>query len=176
MTHAKPATRAQQQGSFLLIVLALILTMGLFGLYMFSNARMQYQMVGNVQYSEQAFNQAEATVVAAERWLRGEGNTKVAGFGSRDNTTPEIFPIGGLKDLSLDPTTMEWTNSNSKLAGNGRYLIEKVGVSIPQGESGNQPRPSTACRTVDIFRIYTQSNAVKGTTRMVEVMFAADGC
>jgi Tfp pilus assembly protein PilX len=170
------ARAPQQRGAALLVILALVLTLGLMGLYMYSSSRTQYQLVGNVQYSEQAFNQVESSMATAEAWTTA--NPADAAFDSYSATTPHLYPIGGLTASSRDPKTMEWTNSNSAVAGLGRYLIEQLGagVTLTGGDVGlGGPRNST-CQQVNIYQIHAKSDSVKGTTRMVDVDYATEAC
>jgi Tfp pilus assembly protein PilX len=175
--HRTTARAPQQRGAALLVILALVLTLGLMGLYMYSSSRTQYQLVGNVQYSEQAFNMVESSVATAENWLSAEDNSKDPAFESYSTTTPHLYPIDELATRSRVPKTMEWTNSNSLDTGSGNYLIEQLGRQVSlQGSSIQKGQQAAACRQVNVFRIHTQSASVKGTTRMVETLYAADGC
>jgi Tfp pilus assembly protein PilX len=167
----------KQRGAALLIVLALVLTLGLMGLYMYSSSRTQYQLVGNVQYAEQAFNQVESSVARAEAWLAA--NPRDPAFDSYSSaTTPHLYPLDGLTTQSRDPKNMAWSNSNSIVADQGRYLIEQIGagVTLPGTSIDLDVPDNSACEKVNIYQLHATSGSVKGTTRMVNVTYATPAC
>jgi hypothetical protein len=176
-TARRTTARApEQRGAALLVILALVLTLGLMGLYMYSSSRTQYQLVGNVQYSEQAFNQVESSVATAENWTAA--NPADPAFDSYSTTTPHLYPIGGLAASSRVPKTMEWTDNNSAVAGLGRYLIEQLaaGIALPGSDMNEGDLDNSACTEVNLYQIHAQSGSVKGTTRMVNVDYATKAC
>jgi hypothetical protein len=176
-TARRTTARApEQRGAALLVILALVLTLGLMGLYMYSSSRTQYQLVGNVQYAEQAFNQVESSVATAEAWTAA--NPINPAFDSYSTTTPHLYPIGGLAASSRVPKTMEWTTSNSAGAGLGRYLIEQLGagVTLSGADMGLGGPINSTCQKVNIYQIHAKSDSVKGTTRLVDVDYATEAC
>jgi Tfp pilus assembly protein PilX len=150
--------------------------MGLMGLYMFFASRTQYQLVGNLQYSERAFNQVEAAAATAEAWLTA--NPIDPAFESYSTTTRHLFPIGELAARNLNPRTLTWSNTNSIVADNGRYLIEQLAASValPGADLSLGSQSATTCQQANLYQIHAQSDSVKGTTRMVSVTHANEAC
>jgi len=166
----------EQRGASLFIVLVLLLTIGLMTLTGFYMARNQYSLVGNLQFQEQAFNQAEAAVAAAENWLETGNNARSADF-TTYNQGSGVFPKGQLAALALDPKTMTWTDTNSVAVTDGRYLVSKIAGDQPFSGSSLQQSPLAAtCKVVNIFQVIGRSNAPRGAARTIETTYATLGC
>ena len=170
----------RQRGATLVVVISLLLAVGLMSLTGLFLARNQYQLVSNLQFQDQAFNDAETAAAAAESWLLDPGsvNDESPAFDIYNTTTPGLYPAGELGNLRRVPETMTWGASNSMAAGQGRYLIEQVDRSITlPGSSLQAVQASTgACNSADLFRIAANSSGTRGSSRMVETIFATNGC
>jgi len=168
----------RQRGGTLLVVLVMLLVASLLGLTGFQLARGQFDLAANLQFQEQAFSEAEATMAVAEGWMSTGTNARSAAFATYDANSPGLYPAGKLAALGLDPVTMTWTDSNSIAVEEGRYLIERIarGAVLP-GASMQAGQASTgACRSVDLFRIVSQSSALRGASRTIETFHSASGC
>ncbi|WP_418321076.1 hypothetical protein [Piscinibacter sakaiensis] len=170
--------RRQQRGATLLVVVALLLGMGLMSLTAFFLSRGQYQLVGNIQHLQQAFIRAEATSAAAEQWLGVSTNSQSPGFAAYDTSLKGLYPAGQLAALGRDPASMTWNDSNSIASADGRYLIEQLsrGVKLPGASVQLGQRSSGSCKSVDLFRVVANSGSTRGSSRLIETMFATDGC
>ena len=162
----------------LLVVVALLLAIGLMALTAFTLSRGQYQLVGNIQYQEQAFQQAETASAIAENWLTTTANSRLAAFDTYSSATPGLYPEGKMTELGRDPKTMVWTDSNSVTAGSGRYVIERIARSVKQPGASLQvaQKATAACRSVDLFRVISRSSSTRGSSRLIETYVATDGC
>lgn len=173
-----PNPRNHQRGASLLVVISLLLAIGLMSLTGFYLSRGQYQLVGNIQYQELAFNQAETATAVAEKWLVDGTNAQLPAFTTYDSSTKGLYPIDGLAALGLDPKTMAWNDGNSIVVGEARYVIEQVAraVKLPGGSLQIGQAAGGSCRAVDLFRIVARSELPRGSSRMVETVYATDGC
>ncbi|BDI08056.1 pilus assembly PilX family protein [Sphaerotilus microaerophilus] len=175
----KPYPRGNQRGGALIVVIAVVLAIAITTLGAFGLARSQYQLAGNLQFLEQAFNQAEGAAASAENWLSVPGNAHSAGFDTYDPSgSPGMYPTGQLRQLGLDPKTMSWNSGNSLASGDGRYLIERMaqdrklpGTSLQIGQ-----RRSSGCASVDVFRVVARSNAIRGASRTIETTYVTPYC
>ena len=167
-----------QRGASLLVVVVMLLAIGLMSLTAFHLARGQYQLVGNLQHQELAFQQAEAAGSTAEQWLGTSSNARLAAFNTYDSASPGLYPAGKLATLGLDVKTMNWSDSNSVADSQGRYFIEQIARASKQPGASMQmaQRASGACRSVDLFRVVARSSSTRGSSRTVETILAADGC
>ena len=170
--------RRTQRGASLLVVVVMLLAIGLMSLTAFHLARGQFQLVGNLQHQELAFQQAEAAGSTAEQWLGTSSNARLAAFTTYDSASPGLYPAGKLATLGLDVKTMNWSDSNSVADSHGRYFIEQIARASKQPGASMQmgQRASGACRSVDLFRVVARSSSTRGSSRMVETILAADGC
>lgn len=173
----RPAAHAQR-GASLFIVIVLLLTVGLMTLTAFYLSRGQYRLVGNLQHLEQAFNQTEAVVAAAEKWLEVPANSKAVGFTTYSSATPGLYPIGQLATLGRDPKAMTWGDSNSIASGDGRYLIEQLASNrrLPGGSLQVGQRSTGSCRSVNLYRVVARSSGRAGSARMIETLQATRAC
>lgn len=173
----RPAAR-QQRGMSLLVVIALVLGMGLMTLTAFYLSRGQYQLVGNIQHLQQAFAKAEATSATAEQWLSVAANSQSQPFSIYDAGSKGLYPVGKLTALGRDPATMSWDDTNSIATADGRYLVEQLarGVRLPGSSVQLGQRATGSCKAVDLFRVVANSASTRGASRMVETMYATDGC
>ena len=167
-----------QRGASLFVVIAMIAALGMLMLTAYYAARNQFAIVGNLQYQEQAFAQAEAVVATGQNWLDVVVNARSDGFNTYNSTsTPGLYPIGGLAALGRDPRTMTWSNSNSVAATGGRYLIQRWASDQPMaGSSLQQQQAASVCRNVNIFQVIGRADPVQGSTRMIEAMYATLAC
>jgi Tfp pilus assembly protein PilX len=171
----KPQSLKRQRGISLVVVTILILAVVLMSLSAFNVSKTQYQLVGNIQASEQAFGAAEATTAGAENWL--VANAKSAAFETYSEATPHLYPRGQLATSGHQVASMDWDNSNSSSFGSGRYLIELMArnVRLP-GDSIATGQKSTACKAVDLFRITAKAEAGRSGMRILETVNATTAC
>jgi Tfp pilus assembly protein PilX len=180
--------RGRQRGVSLIVVMVLILVAAAGIVASLQLSRSQYQLVGNLQYLEQAFNRAESTVKEGENWLITGSNSQASGFtlyaSSVDTGSPGLYPRGQLAGFNRDPASMEWDVSNSAAANDGRYLIEVIarGKGTPNNSmeldafaGGSDSGQTRNCKVVDIFRLVGKSTAVRGAARTIETTYAFPG-
>lgn len=170
----RPLRRRAQRGVSLLVILVMVLAFGLMTLTGFYLARNQYRLVGNIQHLEQAFNQTEEVIAVAENWLVSGTNHRSAAFTTFNAAQPQLHPTSHLTD---DPKTMVWSDANSLIANDGRYLIELLAQSrqLP-GNSMQVGQRNVRCRKVDLFRVTARSDSIRGASRLITTAYATDGC
>ena len=184
--HAAGHAR-RERGASLFIVVVLLLTVGLMTLTAFYLARGQYQLVGNVQNFEQAFNQSEAVTATAEAWLADPVNSKSTAFTSTSTTQAGLYRRGTLtadvKSMTWSssnsiPMSMNWSTTTGVQSVSGRYLIESLAtnVQLPGNSMQVSQRASGGCRSVNLFRVVSKSDGVRGASRMIETTYATDAC
>jgi Tfp pilus assembly protein PilX len=173
----KPSARSQR-GISLLVVTVLMLGIMLMALTAFYVSKNEYRLVGNIQASELAFARAESADEAARAWINSSGNSKSGAFEIYSPaSSSHLYPTGQLNALGYTPAKMTWSNSNSTVAGEGRYLIELLGRNIHKpGDSIAIQQASTSCTAVDLFRILSKADAGQSGSRIIETIEAVDGC
>jgi len=178
--NLSPPRRAA--GFSLITAVVIVLMVTIVGLSAMSTSRTQLQATGNNQYQITALHEADRGAATAETWLRTGTNSKSAGFATRGNDTPALFPTGYLAANSLNPLTWSWadTNSQSLNSGVSRYLVEQVATGVmPVGESQRSlvdPEGATDCKSVNVYRVTARGTAVAGASRTVQTVFSVDGC
>ena len=167
-----------QRGISLLVVTVLMLAIVLMTLTAFYVSKTQYKLVGNIQASELAFGQAESVSAAARAWVNVSANAKSDAFDTYNATsTAHLYPMGKLATLGYLPESMTWSNSNSTVSGNGRYMVELLGRNIKKpGDSIAIKQKATSCKSVDLFRIVAKADAGQSGSRIIETIEATDGC
>ena len=167
-----------QRGISLLVVTVLMLAIVLMTLTAFYVSKTQYKLVGNIQASELAFGQAESVSAAARAWVNVSANAKSDAFDTYNATsTAHLYPMGKMAALGHLPESMTWSNSNSTVSGNGRYMVELLGRNIKKpGDSIAIKQKATSCKSVDLFRIVAKADAGQSGSRIIETIEATDGC
>ena len=176
LPYKRSAARAQR-GISLLVVTVLMLAIVLMTLTAFYVSKTQYKLVGNIQASELAFGQAESVSAAARAWVNDAVNAKSAAFDTYATSTAHLYPMGKMAALGHLPGSMTWSNSNSTVSGNGRYLVELLGRNIKKpGDSIAIKQKATSCKSVDLFRVIAKADAGQSGSRIIETIEATDGC
>ena len=177
LPYKRSAARAQR-GISLLVVTVLIMAIVLMTLTAFYVSKTQYKLVGNIQASELAFGQAESASAAARAWVNVSANATSDAFDTYNATsTAHLYPMGKMAALGHLPGSMTWSNSNSTVSGNGRYLVELLGRNIKKpGDSIGMGQKATSCKSVDLFRVIAKADAGQSGSRIIETIEATDGC
>ena len=167
-----------QRGISLLVVTVLMLAIVLMTLTAFYVSKTQYKLVGNIQAAELAFGRAESVSATARAWVNVPANAKSAAFDAYNATsTAHLYPMGQMAALGYLPDSMTWSNSNSTVSGNGRYLVELLGRNIKKpGDSIAIKQNATSCKSVDLFRVIAKADAGQSGSRIIETIEATDGC
>jgi Tfp pilus assembly protein PilX len=154
----------------------------------------QIKLSANLQWENEALNNAEAAVTTAERWLASDNNHVAAAFTAGGTEpaagTPHILPMtldASVRAARLTrPLSMTWDNSNSlQVGGNNaagnpmqRYYIELMSQNNKlQGSSqvvGS--RSSTACSQVNTYQITGRGEGARGATKIVQTFYSVLSC
>ena len=183
----KPLISRQRGAAQLFVTVVLLVVVMMLGITAIILSTTQFNLAGNLQMENIAFNLAEGSVATAESWLSDPAatpsNSADPGFTTYSTGTPYLYPIGYLASLSppRDPLTMAWSDSNSR-AVNGddtrRYLIEQIGANnqVFNAELNGGGRPLSGCQRADLFRITARGTSAKGTTKLVQSAFMVPHC
>jgi Tfp pilus assembly protein PilX len=164
----------RQRGISLIVVMILVMAMALMTTTAMYMSQMQYKLVGNIQQSEVAFNEAEVALVSAESWLKTADNAKHTGFETYSEATPHLYPKGS---LTADITTATWSDSNSIVAGRARYMIEQLAPNVTMpGNSIALTQKQTACKSAGLFRVVAKADSRNGGMRILETLQATQAC
>ena len=179
----KPLIDRQRGAAQLFVTVVLLMVVMMLGITAIIVSTTQFNLAGNLQLENIAFNLAEGSSATAENWLSdpAASNSTNVGFTTYSTGTPYLYPIGYLAANSVDPLTMTWSNSNS-LAVNGdhtrRYVIEKFGADnqVFNAELNVGGRALSGCQRADLFRITARGTSAKGTTKLIQSAFMVPRC
>ena len=182
----KPLMNRQRGAAQLFVTVVLLMVVMMLGITAIILSTTQFNLAGNLQLENIAFNLAEGGAATAESWLHDSGNSTDAGFTTYMTGTPPltyVYPIGYLAGLTppVDPLTMTWGDSNSQAVSGDdtrRYLIEKIGAKnqVFSAELNPGGRPLSGCQNADLFRITARGTSAKGTTKLVQSTFMVPRC
>jgi type IV pilus assembly protein PilX len=176
--RARGLSRAQRGLSLVATLLLLTLVM-LLGLSAYQLSQSQFTLAGNLQFRTAAFNEAEAGVATAERWLSTGTNFRSAGFTTYSSGTGQ-YPINYLATNAIDPLTMNWDATNSVQGANAsqRYLIELLAVDKVLASSGVAVggRSSSGCNRVNTYRVVARGENARGATTFVQTNYSVMSC
>ena len=182
----KPLIDRQRGAAQLFVTVVLLMVVMMLGITAIIVSTTQFNLAGNLQLENIAFNLAEGSSATAENWLSdpAASNSTNVGFTTYSTGTPYLYPIGYLASLTPpnnDPLTMTWNSSNS-LAVNGdhtrRYVIEKFGADnqVFNAELNVGGRALSGCQRADLFRITARGTSAKGTTKLIQSAFMVPRC
>jgi Tfp pilus assembly protein PilX len=165
----------RQRGLSLLVVTLLMLALGLLTVSSYVNSWTQFRLSGNLQASELAFSRAEAAIASAEAWLNAGSNAQSSAFDSY--SVNHLYPIGQFTLSGYSAAGMTWSDANSLVSGNARYLIEQLGRGVRQPGDALSTGPSaTSCRAVNLFRVMARGEGNAAASRIIEVTTAVSAC
>lgn len=159
----------------------------LLGLSAMQLSKSQLSLSGNLQFQEAAFNQAEAAIASAERWLSTGTNYQAAGFTTNTADTG-LYPIGflGTNNIgflgtnNIDPLTISWDDTNSIQGSNvnQRYLIGQIAVDkkLESSGAGLGGRMTSGCNKVNTYRIIARGESNRGATKFIQVVYSVLNC
>jgi Tfp pilus assembly protein PilX len=157
----------------------------LLGLSAMQLSKSQLSLSSNLQFQEDAFNQAEAAIVSAEHWLSTGTNYQAAGFNS--SSSPGLYPMGYLSTdirdpriFPVDPLTMSWDDRHSIQGSddNQRYLIGQIAIDkkLESSGAGLGGRMTSGCNQVNTYRIIARGASSRGATKFVQVIYSVLNC
>lgn len=163
-----------QRGSTLVISMIILIVLMLLGVTAMVTSNTAFKLAGNLQFENNAMNSAEAVLSEVENWLKvGIIDYNHVDFFAAPPVTASTtgrYP----KNSGVDPANMTWNDTNSAVAGQGRYIIELMSTSnILIGSSvtvGGQP--SYACNKVNTYRITARGASARGAAKLVQSYFS----
>jgi len=167
-------TSHTQHGSTLIISLIILIILMLLGVTAMVTSDTAYKLAGNLQFENNAINDAEATLSGVESWLETGSidYTHVDFFATPPVTssTTGRYPINS----SINPMSMSWNSTDSAVAGQGRYIIELMSTSnVMIGSSAMIGGPlSYACNKVNTYRITTRGTSARGAAKLVQSYYS----
>src|SRR5262245_2361663 len=103
--------RRQRGVTSLFVTMVVLLVVMLLGVTAALLSSTQFKLAGNLQLENEAFNQAEVAVNAAQTWLIT--NYQNAAFTTASSSTPWLVPLGTGSAMATTPWGTTWTDSNS---------------------------------------------------------------
>ena len=118
----KPLMNRQRGAAQLFVTVVLLMVVMMLGITAIIVSTTQFNLAGNLQLENIAFNLAEGSSATAENWLSdpAAGNSTNVGFTTYSTGTPYLYPIGYLA-----------TNSIVTLDG-ARTIGVSAGASAPE--------------------------------------------
>ncbi len=193
---------ARQRGATLVIALLILVLIMMIGITAVSTSDTQFKLAGNLQFEDNALNNAETAVAAAENWLSSGNNFSNAGFFTYDRvSSAHLLPVGHLaaqaavKDQS--PLTMDWfdtvddpSKANSISVLNPltgvrnpaqRYFIELMSVNnrLQGSNQGVGGRCTASTNQVNTYQITGRGVSARGATKLVQSYYSVlngNGC
>lgn len=171
----------RQKGATLIVALVVLLIIMMIGVTAVTTSNTQISLAGNLQFEDIAMNNAEAAVVAGERWLAAGTHFDHAGFTSYSvANSPELYPKRAVPVTQALPWTMTWGNSNSlQVAPNQRYTIELLATNQRLTTSSQVlgcSSTSTGCNQVNVYAVTGQGLSARGATKYVQSHYSVLSC
>lgn len=168
-------TSHTQRGSTLVISLIILIILMLLGVTATVTSNTAFKLAGNLQFENNAMNDAEAALNNTEAGLKaGTINYNHADFSAAPSVTAAstgFYPIGA----AIDPLSMTWVNgTNSAASGPGSSIIQLLSTStVMIGSSVTVGGPlSYACNRVNTYSISTRGTSLRGAAKLVQSYYS----
>ena len=168
MNHYSCTTH-KQKGMTLLVALVTLIVLMLLGLGAMQTSSVSSRLAGNLQYQNEAKNQAENALAKAESLLLSgttSQNTAFLTANAATSAAPYYDPTATLSPLTSWPAAASSVNANSQ------FFIQQISpVKVcPPGQNclalgGQSTTPATQYY---LFRLTAKGSTVRGATRLVE--------
>lgn len=167
-------TYHSQRGSTLIISLIILVLLMLLGVTAMTTSDMAYKLTGNLQFENNAINNAEAVVISTEEAIdAGTINYLDSDFFAPSSVTAAssgLYPIGA----AINPLTMIWDNAHSVSVAPGRRIIQLMSTKNLQfGADLTTGGPSSAkCTTVNTYTISALGSSARGASNIVQSYYS----
>ena len=172
---------AQRGAAQLFVTVILLLIVMMVGITSTLISSTQFKLSGNLQFENNAFNEAESALAVAQSWLHGSTPQAIAAnaaFQANDGSCTGPLcakatadPVGAANRAY----TIDWSDSNSLAVGGDdtkRYFIQQVAKSVRRNGAGamrNDGDTPVKCEPLgDLYRVSARGTSVKGTTKIVQ--------
>lgn len=158
-----------QRSSTLVVSMIMLVVLMLLGVMAMTTSDTAYKLAGNLQFENNAFNNAEAALSDAENSLQN-GTISINDF---PNPSLGLYP----KDANIDPFNMAWNDSDSFSLSSGdtqRRIVQLMSEGTVQfGENVVVGvTPSTGCKKVNTYMITARGTSARGSTKLVRSYYS----
>jgi len=170
-----------QRGSTLVISMIMLVVLMLLGVMSMTTSDTAYKLAGNLQFENNALNNAEAALSDVENSLKnGAIDINHADFAAASSVT--AAPSGFYpKGANIDPFNMAWDDTDSASSSGDdtqRGIVQLMSTdTVQSGEDyvvGIQK--STACKKVNTYVITARGTSARGSTRLVRSYYSVLTC
>ena len=157
--------RSRQRGAaqlfITIVLLAVIMMLGITATIISST---QFKLAGNLQFENQAFDNAEAAAAKGLSWLTTgcNGQNYVIGNATYLLAVPKTAG-------HIDAFNFDWDSKAATVVDSSRqYVIQLMAVDVKLGGLGTGQPASFNDQRGNLFRITSRGTSAKGTARIVQ--------
>lgn len=177
--HNIKSMHTRQNGAVLAVALMILVVLTIIGVASVNSSILEMVMAGNTQNRVKALNNAESTILMAQKEVTGKGDLPIANgvLSCSDGTTGVYHSANGscpgvTSPELLDVTSLDWdgTDSLTGLDANNRFIVESLGV-VPASSCTVDTEDTDCTSKFAVYRITARSEDVRGTVRMVQAIW-----
>lgn len=161
-----------QRGSTLVISMIMLVVLMLLGVMSMSTSDTAYKLAGNLQFHNNALNNAEAALSDVENGLKsGAIDINHADF----TAASMVAAASGFYPMGADAISMvNWDNADSAATATGRRIVQLMSTETVQfGENYINGIPqSSECKKVNTYRITARGEGGRGAQRTVRSYYS----
>lgn len=177
-------SRPRQHGATLVVVLVVLVLIMMLGIVAVGSSNTQFKLASNLQFDNNAMNNAELAVSSAESWLSSGSNIRDTGFSSYSSAnTPQLYPTASTAAAVVSPLTTSFTSANAKCVDSNTacassYVIQlmSVGNSLVGSSQAVGGRATTTCNKVNTYQIIGRGAAGRGASKTVVSYYSVLSC
>lgn len=165
-------SRMSQAGSTLVVSMIMLVVLMLLGVMSMSTSDTAYKLAGNLQFENNALNNAEAALSDVENSLKN---------GGIDITNPDFAAASmaaassGFYPLGADALSIvTWVDADSVATDTGRRIVQLMSTDTVQlGENYIDGVPqSSACNKVNTYVITSRGLSARGSVKFVRSYYS----
>jgi Tfp pilus assembly protein PilX len=179
-----PTPRLRQQGTALVMALVILVLVMMLGIVAVGSSNTQFRLAGNLQFENNAMNNAEMAISSAENWLSTGSNIRNAGFGNYSSAnTPFLYPMAATDAAVSSPLTSNYSAANARCVDNNTacassYVIQLLSVnnSLIGSSQALGGRTTTTCNKVNTYQIIGRGTSGRGASKTLVSYYSVLNC
>jgi type IV pilus assembly protein PilX len=173
-----------QKGATLVMAMLILVLIMMIGIVAVGSSDTQSKLAGNLQFDNNAMNNAELAVSTAENWLSTGTNYADPGFTTYSSgVTPHLYSTSATDGVVTAPLSTTFTKINARCVDNdtdcaSSYVIQQmsVGSTLIGANQSFGGRATTTCNKVNTYQIIGRGMGGRGARKTVVSFYSVFSC
>lgn len=172
--------RKREQGATLVLALVILVLIMMLGIVAVGTSNTQFKLAGNIQFDNNALNNAELAITTAEKWLSTGSNYLNPGFDSYSaNTSPALYPLGSRAAAVASPLTTTYSSTNAICVDSNTSCASSYTIQL-MSQNSTLPNVSLdsdgVCNKVNTYQIFGRGTGGSGASKTLASYYSVKSC